>query len=1345
MGRKLLVHLRWLLPLGLTALIGANAAPALDVVAVDLAPLIERAAGRRAQFAVDVPHRVSTDTHGAWVSTGDRQVWVYTVRLPGAVSLSFHASRVALPTGAFLTVTAGNERFEYLPANIVRSGLWSRPALGDTLTLQLSVPAVARDGVAFEIASLQAGFRGLSPGVRNHPHFDAVLQDKTGHASDGAVVRDAPGPVPGTACVENVDCHRQSANEPAVASTVALIIQNLAQCTGTLINDVAGSGTPYVLTARHCQDGSDPGGNPQAARNTWVYWNAVSTCGQPLSSIYAAATGSQFGATTVVEQADTWLIRLDALPVSPDAGYAGWDVTGGSFVGGFSVHHAVGLAQQYTEWFGQPLLATRDAGAYLADVWRVTNSLGNVGFGASGGALFDPAGRVVGVSSRAAFLEDDLTGYSICPSAPPAAPTPTTWTVEFNALAALWDSNTDTTSTTNPATYRAVLDPQGTGTLVVDPLPPAPPVALTASGGPSLLIGESQLVLSWQSSEGAQCVASGGGPASGWSGPRPPSGSFTVTEQAAGYYDYTITCTRGGRERSASQSRYWSVPAPRTGLTSTGYGETLFVGQDVTLSWNSNVGDCIASDGVPGDGWAGSKPAAGTQVVRSDAPATAIYRLTCGQDELAVTGVEILTWWEVQAHLGVVGGPSRMRVGQTIRIQQNSFASSCVGSGGMPGDGWAGQRPLSDSFKVTGTTAGTYTYILECSGGDRVATAQLDITFTDEAPTAEIVATPARPFLQTRHDYTSLVELSWVANVAPCALGYSGPQSGSIPLPADLAKASGTMRDLRELPGLYTYTVTCGSGDDQAIGTTTVDWQWPPASVTMTAFSQDGSPTPYYLPGSIAIEWQSNVPECDLSGGGPGDGWQGTALPPYFGMAVQPQQPGAYTYTVTCGPPGNRDTTELTLEVLAKPAPVIDNFFTSRPIAQPGAPSDLSWHVRFADSCTASGGVANDGWSGPKDPRAGYQNVRSLQAGPVTYTLSCANEVGSTVAHVVVSYEGEPLPSVLMIADPASAVAGTPVLVTWTSTGVSACYGYGGLPSGTWNGSKPANGSETLTFPTPGSYFLGLNCDNGKAYGDVRLEVKTPAQPMLDFRAEPEVLEVGSTLGLTWNSGGATDCIASGGAPEMDLAGPVWSGSVGTNGARYVRPAAAGRYPYTLTCSAAGSAVFETVHVTVTAAPAPPPLPVATLSASVASTTTGQTFTLSWSSTDATSCTASGGATGDGWTGAIALSGTLGISAGAAGRYTYAIACTGPGGTAQAHADVTVNSPPPPPGGGGGGAVAGSGGGGGGGLGIGSLGLLALLAISRRRHAPSSFRRDRRWPCAGPYPGAMPGSASPER
>jgi hypothetical protein len=90
-------------------------------------------------------------------------------------------------------------------------------------------------------------------------------------------------------------------------------------------------------------------------------------------------------------------------------------------------------------------------------------------------------------------------------------------------------------------------------------------------------------------------------------------------------------------------------------------------------------------------------------------------------------------------------------------------------------------------------------------------------------------------------------------------------------------------------------------------------------------------------------------------------------------------------------------------------------------------------------------------------------------------------------------------------------------------------------------------------------------------------------------------------------------------------------------------------------------------------------VPTVTLTSSATSVTVGAAVTLTWSSTNATSCTASGGT---GWTGSEATSGTLAVAVSAS--ETLSLTCTGAGGSASQSVSVKATAAPSSSSGGGG-------------------------------------------------------------
>src|SRR5215471_9151989 len=103
-----------------------QAAPPVDVVSANLGALIDSAARSPSRFAVDIAHAVSPTTDGEWSTSGATSTWTYSVQIPGAVSMSFHATKASLPPSATLTVTAESTRYIYTSKDATGGELWSR-------------------------------------------------------------------------------------------------------------------------------------------------------------------------------------------------------------------------------------------------------------------------------------------------------------------------------------------------------------------------------------------------------------------------------------------------------------------------------------------------------------------------------------------------------------------------------------------------------------------------------------------------------------------------------------------------------------------------------------------------------------------------------------------------------------------------------------------------------------------------------------------------------------------------------------------------------------------------------------------------------------------------------------------------------------------------------------------------------------------------------------------------------------------------------------------------------------------------------------------------------------------
>jgi Subtilase family len=189
------------------------------------------------------------------------------------------------------------------------------------------------------------------------------------------------------------------------------------------------------------------------------------------------------------------------------------------------------------------------------------------------------------------------------------------------------------------------------------------------------------------------------------------------------------------------------------------------------------------------------------------------------------------------------------------------------------------------------------------------------------------------------------------------------------------------------------------------------------------------------------------------------------------------------------------------------------------------------------------------------------------------------------------------------------------------------------------------------------------NFDSG--YGFIQAD-RALVVPALTLTASS--IPLGTSATLTWSSIDATSCTASG----------AWTGAQASSGSVVVTPTSAGSQTYTLTCAnanASGIGAASSVTLTATSG-APPAAP--TLSLGSPSLAVGKSTTLSWSSTGATSCTASGD-----WNGTLAVSGSQTITPSSVGTEVFSLTCSNLGGNSPTSSVTLIATPalvaPPAP------------------------------------------------------------------
>ena len=360
--------------------------------------------------------------------------------------------------------------------------------------------------------------------------------------------------------------------------------------------------------------------------------------------------------------------------------------------------------------------------------------------------------------------------------------------------------------------------------------------------------------------------------------------------------------------------------------------------------------------------------------------------------------------------------------------------------------------------------------------------------------------------------------------------------------------------------------------------------------------------------------------------------------------------------------------------------------------------SILSWSATRALSCSAP-------WTA-STATSGNQSTGQL-AESSTFTITCTGAGGSVSKSVSVSVVTPPTPApiVTLTASPAVVESGQSSAITWSHTNTTSCVASGFQnPTGS-NGTyltSPlvANSTYNLTCSGPGgtrsatatvsvapvvgtntltaSLIDGTSRNAGPSYvfgpgAGIYTDLDWHWRMNLNLASQKTISSVEIR---TISSGEIWSSVADGYYPVL-----IYQNGTLKNTAygQTVGPLSAGQHTFDLygqiyytTWNGANLTVRFTDGTSLTAqipnTTTSTPAPTVTLSANPTSVSSGQSSTLTWSSTNATSCTASGG-----WSGTKVVSGSQSTGILTANS-TFILTCTGAGGSATQSATVTVTS-----------------------------------------------------------------------
>ena len=279
----------------------------------------------------------------------------------------------------------------------VRHGVYWSPTLeGSVATLELQASAAAKlDGIVLTIPRLS---HHLLTGVALKQSSAKTVADI---GSSGACNIDVKCVTPQSTAFVN--------STKAVAEIV--FTQESGDtylCSGTLLNDLATSGTPYFFTANHCINSAT------AARtmNTYWFFDATSCGDRSIPPYVQQATGA-----TMLARSEDWDWALVRLVAPPPAGtfFSAWraePVPGGATVS--VVHHPSGDLKKWAQGSSPGYESFSDGSSFIQAVYTQgtteggSSGAGLVTFNATGG-YYEVRGGLFGGEASCS----DLSGVDI--------------------------------------------------------------------------------------------------------------------------------------------------------------------------------------------------------------------------------------------------------------------------------------------------------------------------------------------------------------------------------------------------------------------------------------------------------------------------------------------------------------------------------------------------------------------------------------------------------------------------------------------------------------------------------------------------------------------------------------------------------------------------------------------------------------------------------------------------------------------------------------------------------------------------------------------------------------------
>lgn len=390
------------------------------------------AANKVGPYMFGFEHAVNYDlsNSGVWetMDNGDK-VWRIRISSPGALSLNFVFSEFKLPEGAHIHIYNADKSMilgAYTAENNNPNDMLGTDLIkGDDATIEYFVPHTADEMGRLHLTMVVHGYKDINGWYREKVN------------ESGACNMDA-------ICPDGDNWRNEIRSE-------ARIMNGGGLCSGTLVNNTTLDGTPYFLTANHCNPSSMGSG-------VFSFFYESPTCGSQTTANSTASTTTQVvnGSTFRASNADSdfGLIELNATPPTPY--YAGWNNSGNIPQSAVGIHHPSGDVKKIS-FDDDPLQSASGLSSVSNSEWRIeawernTTTEG----GSSGSGLWDENHYVIGqLHGGQASCSNSVNDY-------------------YGKFSMSWDGNGSSSSS---ARLKDWLDPDNSGVTTLSGYDPNQPV-----------------------------------------------------------------------------------------------------------------------------------------------------------------------------------------------------------------------------------------------------------------------------------------------------------------------------------------------------------------------------------------------------------------------------------------------------------------------------------------------------------------------------------------------------------------------------------------------------------------------------------------------------------------------------------------------------------------------------------------------------------------------------------------------------------------------------------------------------------------------------------------------------